>query len=169
MKKCLKCDTSHQKKGAFCSRSCANSRKFVIESRIKKSLSNKKNWEKLSEEEKKRKIKQTYEVTKESLRRYWEEFRIENFELLGNDAKKKIIFQERGEKCEKCGILEWYSKKLTLQLDHIDGNRKNNKKENLRILCPNCHSLTPNYVGRNQIPHNKGKKYVRKEPVGTYI
>ena len=92
----------------------------------------------------------------------------QNFEILGNDAKKKILFEERGEKCVQCGILEWCGEKLTLQLDHIDGNRENNIRENLRILCPNCHSLTSSYVGRNQIPHNKGKKYIKKETAGTY-
>jgi len=168
MKKCPKCNKIHERKGIFCSRSCANSRKFTIESIIKKSLANKKNWKKLTEEEKKTRIEQTYKSSKKSLEQYWKEFRLENFEILGNDAKKKILFEERGEKCVQCGILEWCGKKLTLQLDHIDGNRENNIRENLRILCPNCHSLTSSYVGRNQIPHNKGKKYIKKETAGTY-
>jgi len=51
------------------------------------------------------------------------------------------------EKCqgEDCGITEWKGKKITLELDHIDGDRNNNSKDNLRILCPNCHSQTPTF------------------------
>jgi hypothetical protein len=169
MKQCPKCEALHQRKGVFCSRICANSRTFTIKSRIKKSLANKKNWGLLSDEEKKKRTEETYKSSKESLDQYWKEFRLENFEILGNDAKKKILFKERGEKCEECEILEWRGEKLTLHLDHIDGNRENNVRGNLRILCPNCHSLTPTYVGRNQIAHNKGKKYIRKETSGMYI
>ena len=47
--------------------------------------------------------------------------------------------------CEMCGLKEWRSQKLTLELHHIDGNRFNNNLDNLQILCPNCHSLTPNH------------------------
>jgi hypothetical protein len=52
-------------------------------------------------------------------------------------------------KCSICSINEWQDKKLTLQLDHIDGNNKNHSLENLRLLCPNCHSQTDTYTGRN--------------------
>lgn len=44
--------------------------------------------------------------------------------------------------CDDCGISEWRGKKLSLQLDHRDGDRTNNLRENLRLLCPNCHSQT---------------------------
>lgn len=47
--------------------------------------------------------------------------------------------------CDSCKINSWNSKKLTLQIDHIDGNYLNNTKENLRYLCPNCHSQTSNW------------------------
>lgn len=42
--------------------------------------------------------------------------------------------------CECCGISDWNGKPISLQLHHIDGNPKNNKLENLQILCPNCHT-----------------------------
>lgn len=54
-------------------------------------------------------------------------------------------------KCSICSIKDWANKKLTLQLDHIDGNNKNNSFNNLRLLCPNCHSQTPTYcIGKNK-------------------
>lgn len=57
-------------------------------------------------------------------------------------------------KCENCGIETWMENPISLELDHIDGNRTNHRLENLRILCPNCHSQTSTYRGKNVEPHN---------------
>lgn len=65
-------------------------------------------------------------------------------------------------KCAECGITEWNGKPISLQLDHINGQRKDNRLENLRLLCPNCHSQTPTYCGRNSKGVRKKKEqYVR--------
>ncbi|UCG93282.1 MAG: HNH endonuclease, partial [candidate division WOR-3 bacterium] len=53
-------------------------------------------------------------------------------------------------KCEMCGITEWLGNKTPIELDHINGKRNDNRIENLRILCPNCHALTPTYRGKNK-------------------
>ncbi len=53
-------------------------------------------------------------------------------------------------KCSKCELNEWLGKKLSLHLDHIDGNNNNHDLDNLRFLCPNCHSQTSTYTGRNK-------------------
>lgn len=63
--------------------------------------------------------------------------------------------QEREWKCECCGLSEWQGKPLSLELHHVDGNRTNNVRENLQILCPNCHSQTDNWRSRNKKGYSK--------------
>lgn len=65
--------------------------------------------------------------------------------------KKRLI--EEGIKlniCEECGITEWNKKPIEMQLDHVDGNSHNHKLENLKLICPNCHSQTLTYCGKNK-------------------
>ena len=54
-------------------------------------------------------------------------------------------------KCYNCNLTEWLGSPIPLELEHIDGNSSNNLLDNLTLLCPNCHSLTPTYRGRNKI------------------
>lgn len=53
------------------------------------------------------------------------------------------------DKCELCGISEWFGVHLPLELHHIDGNHYNNDFNNLQILCPNCHSIQEGNSGAN--------------------
>lgn len=64
--------------------------------------------------------------------------------------KQKLYTEGLKEKiCETCGITQWNNKEISFELHHIDGNNKNNNLNNLKILCPNCHSQTENWRGKN--------------------
>ena len=79
---------------------------------------------------------------------------------------RKYIFEKYDSRCAKCGWNEKniYSGKIPLEIDHIDGDHKNNKEENLILLCPNCHSLTPTYKALNKgkgRPRNHKRKTIK--------
>jgi hypothetical protein len=73
-----------------------------------------------------------------------------NFEDLGWDRQKEYLKYESNNTCQRCHNSEWMGQPIPLEIDHIDGNNKNNLKENLIVLCPNCHALTDNWRGRNK-------------------
>lgn len=52
-------------------------------------------------------------------------------------------------RCSQCGITSWQDRPLTMHIDHVNGVRDDHRLENLRMLCPNCHSQTETYGGRN--------------------
>jgi len=81
------------------------------------------------------------------------------------NLKKRLIKEGILEKkCYRCGLVNWLGQELSLELEHINGNRFDNRKENLIILCPNCHSLTSTYRGRGK----KNKKRLFLMPKEKY-
>lgn len=66
--------------------------------------------------------------------------------------KERLIKEQKLEyKCAFCGNSgEWQGQPLSLQLDHINGINNDHRIENLRFLCPNCHSITDTYAGKNR-------------------
>jgi predicted nucleic acid-binding Zn ribbon protein len=69
-----------------------------------------------------------------------------------NQHLRRYIFDKFDNKCCKCGvsIINPHSGLSTLTINHIDGKAKNNKEDNLELLCPNCHSMTHNYGSLNK-------------------
>lgn len=65
--------------------------------------------------------------------------------------KKALLDIGRKYECEECKLTDtWNGKEIALQLDHKDGDNQNDAQENLRFLCPNCHSQTSTFGGRNK-------------------
>lgn len=67
-----------------------------------------------------------------------------------NEATAKKYLLQSSSKCSECDMSEWRGKPLGLQMDHIDGNCDNNALDNLRLMCPNCHSQTPTFGSKNR-------------------
>lgn len=155
MKQCPKCKTDHSNNGVFCSRSCANSRIFSEESKRKKSIANK--------GKPRRSIISNVNKWKESIKAAWlNKYTATPFDELGMVNRRRRVFEEQNHCCAKCGISEWFSKPISLELEHKDGNTTNNSRDNLEGLCPNCHSITDTWRGRNK-PSKNGLHNVTDE------
>lgn len=148
--------------GRFCSSWCARSfstskKREEISVKISKTLSGNKTWPcikcNLSFEK-----KTSYVAHCRTHTRTWED--------LKSDRSRKVwLLKERGHECEICKLSTWMDQKITIELDHIDGNPEHHEKENLRLICPNCHSQTPTWRGRN-VGHHANTK--RQETMKRY-
>jgi hypothetical protein len=152
---CPKCLSEHNKPGKFCSRKCANGRIFTDSSKIKKSVSNKLYYETVDNETMQARTVKSVLAQKEN---HIDKVINGNFDLLSKEAKRKRILHEQDDACNICKIPQkWNDKFLSFQLDHGSGDRRNESRKNLQMICPNCHSHTDTYCGRN------GTKVTNKE------
>ena len=87
---------------------------------------------------------------------------------LKNRLLEAGILQNR---CEECGLTEWRGKRLSIQIDHVNGVRDDNRLENLRMLCPNCHSQTETFASRNRGKYSlfPGRLMVGRGPLEAVI
>jgi hypothetical protein len=81
------------------------------------------------------------------------------YETKSRNFFRRYLTETQGYKCSCCNISNWNDKPIVLEVDHIDGNSENNRPENLRFICPNCHSQTDTYKARNI---GKGRHYRRE-------
>lgn len=153
MKTCPKCFVEHEKPGVYCSRSCANSRVWSDEDKQAKSKANKGNepWSKGltlgSNPERNKAISAA--LLDNSYQRYTQGL------LTERSVLRRHLTDERGYRCELCGISEWNDQPITLQVDHVSGDASDNRPQNLRLLCPNCHSQTGTFGSKNK---GRGRK-----------
>lgn len=90
-----------------------------------------------------------------------EQIFVENSTLPNERIKDRALKEQLlVYKCYECSLVEWNGKVIVLELDHINGNNKDHRLENLRLLCPNCHSQTSTFRGKNI---NTGKLKVTNE------
>ncbi len=68
---------------------------------------------------------------------------------LNPQTLRKYLIEDRGYRCQKCGLKEWNGSPIPLDVEHNDGNSDNDSVENTQLLCLNCHGLTPTYKTRN--------------------
>lgn len=79
------------------------------------------------------------------------EILVEDSRYTSSKDLKRRLFKAglKQRRCENCLNTEWMGSAIPLHLDHVNGIRNDNRIENLRVLCPNCHSLTPTWGGKN--------------------
>lgn len=80
-----------------------------------------------------------------------DEILVKNSKYHNSTCLKNRLMKEKNWKneCSICHITEWNNKPIVMHLDHINGEHTDNRIENIRLLCPNCHSQTSNYTGKN--------------------
>lgn len=87
-----------------------------------------------------------------------EELMLLPFEMIPPSLIRERLLKEQQGCCNRCGLSEWLGQKITFELEHKNGDHYDNSRLNIELLCPNCHSMTDTWRGRNK---NKGKSGLR--------
>lgn len=72
------------------------------------------------------------------------------FEELTATLQRRVIFESQNGACNKCGNTHWLGELIPLELEHKNGEHHDNRRDNVELLCPNCHAMTDTYRGRNK-------------------
>src|SRR5689334_19168285 len=84
-------------------------------------------------------------------RKYLSDYLVKGSDIQSLKLKRYLLEQKvLDAACCKCGGTTWCGQPIPLELDHRNGDRHDNELANLRLLCPNCHALTPTYRGKNR-------------------
>lgn len=162
--KCERCSVEHDGKygsGRFCGRACACSfstaaRREEINQRVSTALTGRPQKHAFGFKpgyDPRRRIfsaEDRRRGTEANTRLAQERHRTLSFDQLPWAQKRARIMAEQEAKCLWCGIDSWRGTKIVLELDHISGDKKDERRENLRLLCPNCHSQTPTFRSKNR-------------------
>jgi len=145
-------------KPRFCSISCARSRIHSSESNAQRSRKVKQahkdgrckagNLRKFTKEDRAK----GSAIQKENRSRYYQELLEKGlFEKLPKLVRRKLLLEESNYTCQSCKNKEWLGEKIWLEIHHIDDDNSNNKKDNLMVVCLNCHAvLDSNYRNRGR-------------------
>lgn len=174
----IKCQKEHDGSygsGRFCCRSCANSKQHTYETKkkISETLSGGKEYKELKEfvyclncgtktnpRNKYCSVQCQQEYRHKQFIERWKIGKEEGFKGKGGISThiRNYLFEKYDNKCSICGWnkVNETSGKTPLEVEHIDGDHKNNREENLTLLCPNCHSLTSTYKALNK---GNGREY----------
>lgn len=157
--KCEYCEQEHDGSygsGRFCNKECAHgfstkAKRKEINKKVSISLSGRKSWTSSGFKkgfDKRRNLAFSEVSCKKrsnSLKKHFKnKYKSKCFnELSGKYSRKRRILEEQNFKCNRCGLDKWLGQNIKFELEHKDGNKLNNDRNNLEVLCPNCHSLTP--------------------------
>lgn len=156
----------HQRK--YCSISCRNRNKYLTEGQDTVCQECGKTFK---SRDKNRKFCSNECSSKHRNEEYLKKWRNGELSLNPNIALPKAIrnflLEKAHYKCEECGF-EGYNKATNntiLQIHHVDGNSGNNSINNLKVLCPNCHAMTENYMALNKGKSSRKERYNRREQI----
>lgn len=160
---CKKCGANHDGSygsGMFCNVKCKNS----FTSMVNREETNKKvsqTMKRLIAEGKAKPPNVTLESQQKAVQSvkatYQKLFNEASWEDLSAAQKGRRLKEEQKNCCWMCGIKDWMQKPINLEFHHVNGNRKNENRTNCILLCPNCHSQTPNFRGKNKSKRNRNQ------------